>query len=55
MKGKTPLIMASERGHLEVVQALMAAGANKEARESYVGRGGHWEVEAQKGGVFIMR
>ena len=29
----TPLIMASEQGHLEVVQTLLAAGANKEAKD----------------------
>ena len=48
--GCTPIIIASKQGHLQVVQALLAAGANKEARESYVGSGVHWEGEAQKGG-----
>ena len=28
----TPLVMASNKGHLEVVQALLAAGADKEAK-----------------------
>jgi ankyrin repeat protein len=28
--GVTPLIMASSHGHVEVVRALLAAGANKQ-------------------------
>ena len=38
-----------------MVQALLAAGANKEAREYMVSSGGHWDVGGQQGGVFIMR
>ena len=50
MYGNTPLIMASKNGHLEMVQALLAVGANKEARESWVSSGGrHWEGEGQQG------
>ena len=37
----TPLHGAVEEGHLEVVQALLAAGANKEAALSV---GGPWVV-----------
>ena len=29
----TPLILAIKKGNVEVVQALLAAGADKEARE----------------------
>ena len=29
--GATPLLIASQEGHLEVVSALLAAGANKDA------------------------
>ena len=50
--GMTPLIMASNQGHLEVVQALLAAGANKEAK--YLGMvrgGGSWEVRGGEGGL----
>ena len=36
----TPLITASKHGHLEVVQALLAAGANKEAKNNLVKVGG---------------
>ena len=37
----TPLIAASSAGHLEVVQALLAAGADREAKDKVRG-GGHW-------------
>ena len=38
-----------------MVQALLAAGANKEARYYMVGSGGHWEVKGQHvwGEVFM--
>ena len=39
MHGMTPLIMASNQGHLEVVKALLAADADKEARAILVGSG----------------
>ena len=34
--GYTALIMASQQGKVEVVEALLAAGADREAKESYV-------------------
>ena len=36
--GKTALMHASEGGHLGVVHALMAAGADKEAKSYVSGR-----------------
>ena len=36
-EGRTSLMMASEKGHLGVVQALLDAGANKEARDGVGG------------------
>ena len=45
----TPLILAIKKGNVEVVHALLAAGANKEARQSWVGQ---WEGKGQhRGGV----
>ena len=38
---KTALVAASTEGHLEVVQVLLAAGANTEARGDV--SGGAWE------------
>ena len=38
----TPLMTASSQGHLDVVLALLSAGANKTAK-AYVGGGGHWK------------
>ena len=39
--GKTALILAAGSGHREVSQALMTAGADKEAKDIVSGR---WEV-----------
>ena len=36
--GSTGLILASSEGHLEVVKALLDAGADKEARDQVSGR-----------------
>ena len=37
--GDTTLIWASVKGHLEVVKALLAAGADKEAMDGVSARG----------------
>ena len=39
---ETPLIMASKKGHVEVVQALLTAGADKEAKRRGMVGGGSW-------------
>ena len=41
--GDTALILASFSGHLEVVQALLAAGADKEVKNQV---GGGWVVSS---------
>ena len=41
--GFTPLVAASSTGRLEVVQALLAVGADKEAKDKVRG-GGHWAM-----------
>ena len=45
--GYTPLIAASSMGHVEVVHALLAAGADIEATDSKVGSEGHWQGQAR--------
>ena len=39
---ETPFIMASKKGHVEVVQALLTAGADKEAKRRGMVGGGSW-------------
>ena len=38
--GRTPLFIATQEGHLEVAQVLLAAGANTEAKDKVRGGGG---------------
>ena len=38
-------MMASEKGHLGVVQALLDAGANKEAADGVGGGWGSWKCD----------
>ena len=53
-EGTTSLMMASEKGHLGVVQVLLDAGANKEAKDG-VGGGGHGNVTIGGEGSLIVR
>ena len=46
-RGDTPLYMAAEKGHAAVVEALLAAEADKDATDEVRG----WEVEGESGAV----
>ena len=51
--GKTALIMASKTGHLDVVQALLEAGAKSNAKDGVGGRQEKW-VEGVSGVWCLM-
>ena len=53
--GKMPLMLALDKGHEAIVGALLAAGANTEAKDEVKGGGGHDESGAVWCGSYGFR